>query len=264
MDPSELLSRSRSFEQGATAYEEYRPEFPDELFEMLSTVSGNRLSQRVLEIGAGTGKATLPLVVRGALVDVVEPSAEMVGVLRQRLEATGLSDRVHLRAERFEDVDPSENYDVVVAAQSFHWADPVSRWSRLASLLRPDGRAFLFWNGWALNPAELDLAAVAAAYDRWAPALDPDIEDHRGKVGWAEQEVAAVADLELERVERFSWPWHLTTEDYLSLLATTSQYAVAPPTVRNGLFDALREVLGERVLLDGRTLFLVVVPVLPR
>lgn len=112
-------------------------------------------------------------------------------LLAGRLQAENLQDAVALRQATFEDVAPDEGpFGVVVAAQSFHWTDPETRWSRLASLLGKDGVAFLFWNGWQLDPTHHDLEGVRQVYRRDGGTLVPGIDDHRGETNWAEDEIA--------------------------------------------------------------------------
>ena len=257
-DDMSLLARS--FERGAGAYERWRPEFPAALFDDVAEIAGSRLSGRVLEIGAGTGRATLPLLARGASVDVVEPSADMLAVLSGRLAAAGLDGRCRLRRATFEDVDPSAVYDVVVAAQSFHWADPTTRWSRLASLLRGGGHGFLFWNGWLLDGAAHDLDAVRQLYAVRGQGLAADVDDHRAQTAWAESEIEAVQGLALAEARTYAWDRRLPVDGYLGLLRTVSQYAVADAAVREPLLASLREVLGGEVALRGATRLLHVVP----
>lgn len=127
-----MAARAASFAQGAAAYDRLRPGYPTDLFADLHARAGSRLTGDVLEIGAGTGRATLPLARSGAHISVVEPSADMLRILSERLRSEGLTDRVNLCQGRFEDVDTTTVYAVVVAAQSFHWADPATRWTRLA------------------------------------------------------------------------------------------------------------------------------------
>ena len=82
-----MMKRAKSFERGAGHYERLRPEFPSQLFDDIRTAAGSRMAGRVLEIGAGTGRATLPLVRRGAKIEVVEPSKDMLDILAGRLAA---------------------------------------------------------------------------------------------------------------------------------------------------------------------------------
>ncbi len=123
MNANEIAARAASFARGASDYDRLRPEFPARLFDDLYTRAGGRMAGRILEIGAGTGRATLPLARRGAGITVIEPSADMLRVLGGHLQAEALADHVTLRQATFEDVDPAAGYDVVVAAKSFHWTD---------------------------------------------------------------------------------------------------------------------------------------------
>lgn len=257
-----MAAGAKSFEHGASAYEKLRPPFPDQLFDDLVAEAGPRFHGRVLEVGAGTGKATVPLARRGVRLHVVEPSADMLRVLSEQLDAADLQHLVSTYQHRFEDLVPGEGrrYDAVVAAQSFHWADPQTRWSRLAQLLEDDGVAFMFWSGWQLDPWHHDLAGIRRTYDRHGTGLTPDIEDHRSETAWAETEAGAESQLGAPSTATYLWEWSVPIADYLGLLATTSEYAVVEPSTRESLFGALTAELGPSVHLNGRTRLLTVRP----
>lgn len=253
MDADDRTTRAKSFEHGAGEYERLRPEFPTQLFDDICANAGPRIHGRVLEVGAGTGRATLPLARRGATIEVVEPSGDMLGILASRLQEEGLSDQCTLTQATFENVDAARAYDVIVSAQSFHWTDPTTRWSRLASLIRADGQAYLFWNGWQLSSQAHDVAAVRTLYTDHGRGLQPDVEDHRADGSWAESEIAAEPALSLVDARTYEWPWRLPVEDYLTLLRTTSQYAVAEAGIREPLLKSLGDLLGDQVTLNGST-----------
>lgn len=260
MNTDEIAALAASFARGASDYDRLRPEFPARLFDDLQARAGGRMAGRILEIGAGTGRATLPLARCGAVIDVVEPSADMLRVLGERLQAEALVDQVTLRQAMFEDVDPAAGYDVVVAAQSFHWADPATRWTRLSSLLGSGGVAFLFWNGWHLDGTRHDADAVRAVYAAHGDGLASDLDDHRSTAGWAELEIEADPSLMLAESMTYQWDHALPIEDYLGLLSTTSQYAIASSDTRERLFRHLSTAVGATAFLNGRTLMLVVEP----
>src|SRR6185437_16871718 len=83
---------------------------------------------------------------------------------------------------RFEDWDPAGRaFDAVVAAQAWHWVDPVAGAAKAAAALRPGGRLAVLWN--AFDPPPGLRAAFTALFQRvmpgspggnyWArPALD--------------------------------------------------------------------------------------------
>ena len=65
-------------------YRDARPGYPDEVFALLQHVCGLKPGAHVLEIGAGAGQATLPLLQLGAHVTAVEPGAALSQILTQR------------------------------------------------------------------------------------------------------------------------------------------------------------------------------------
>ncbi|NYJ74681.1 SAM-dependent methyltransferase [Allobranchiibius huperziae] len=253
-----MIRRAKSFESGAGAYERFRPEYPEALFDDLLASAGPLIGRGVLEVGAGTGRATLPLARRGVRLEVIEPSQDMLRVLRDRLTAEHLLDAVTIRRGTFEDIDVAEApFGVVVAGQSFHWTDPRTRWSKLATLLGEDGIAFLFWNAWHLDPTHHDLDAVRRVYSEDDSGLVPDIEGANPVHGSSDEEqIAADPALTTAVAATYRWDRALPVHDYLSLLSTTSSYAVAGPDDRRRLFTALRPVLGATVRLRGSTLSL--------
>ena len=65
----------------------------DDILEIANLVAG----AEAIEVGAGTGIATEPLVDRGLVVTAIEPAAEMAGVAE-----TKLGDRAQIFVGRFE------------------------------------------------------------------------------------------------------------------------------------------------------------------
>lgn len=251
-----MLARARSFGSVADAYDRLRPGYPEPLFEELLGYARGTLGE-VLEIGAGTGKATLRLLTHGLDVVAVEPSAEMARLLRDRAAASGLADRLEVVVGSFEDFGTTRQFGVVAAAQSFHWVDPSTRWQRLAAVLRPGGSAGLFWNAWMLDPAVHEHDTIRRVFDGHGHGLSPDVVpfevDDSPPDGMAD--VPALVDFQVRRYDR---AWSLDTADYLGLLATTSQFAVLDDAARTAILTPLGDVLGPSTHLVLRTELLLV------
>lgn len=73
------------FEEDAELYDRARPAHPEPLFGELLRVAGLERGSRALEIGAGAGRATVPLARRGLRLTCVEPGANMAAVARRSL-----------------------------------------------------------------------------------------------------------------------------------------------------------------------------------
>ena len=74
-----------TFDRASALYQRARPEYPDELFDHLVTVTGLAAGDRVLEVGCGTGKATLPLARRGFRITAIELGAQLAAAARRNL-----------------------------------------------------------------------------------------------------------------------------------------------------------------------------------
>ena len=66
-----------TFDGVADLYERARPGYPEAVFDDLATLARLPAPARILEIGCGTGQATLPLARRGHAITCVELGASL-------------------------------------------------------------------------------------------------------------------------------------------------------------------------------------------
>ncbi len=90
------------FNQAAVLYHQARPEYPEDLFDALVVATGLGPENRLLEIGPGTGKATLALARRGFIVTGVEMGQDLARLARENLRPYAVS----IVEARFEDFHP--------------------------------------------------------------------------------------------------------------------------------------------------------------
>jgi SAM-dependent methyltransferase len=141
LSDDDRIGRRDSFSAEAERYDRVRPGYPAALFDRVAAFGALHPGARVLELGAGTGKATRSLVDRGWSVDAIELGEGMAAVLRDRL-----GDRVRVVVGAFEEVPIAPaHYDLVLCATAFHWLDPTTRVERVARALRPGGTAAIVW-----------------------------------------------------------------------------------------------------------------------
>jgi SAM-dependent methyltransferase len=105
------LERRRSiFDQAAELYDQARPRYPPALFDDLAGLAGIGPGVRVLEVGPGTGQATVPLAERGCRLVAVELGPDLAAVARRNLAAPGRQRHPQLRrgARPFPPVRPRD------------------------------------------------------------------------------------------------------------------------------------------------------------
>ena len=237
----DLAARALSFGAIADAYDRIRPGYPPELFDDLLAFAGP--VRRVLEVGAGTGRATAALADRGLAVHAVEPDPEMAALLAARLVDRPL---VSVTVAGFEQQPADGGYDLVVSAQAWHWVDPHVRWERAADTLRRGGTLALFWNhNWV---EDVGLAQrLQAAHDRLTPGIRIDDSLPAGDLRdqWPGPSMAKRREFTDLTVHRYPWQRTLTAADYVELLGTMSAYNVRPAGVREELFAEVLDMVGD-------------------
>ncbi|GAA4495202.1 class I SAM-dependent methyltransferase [Actinoallomurus oryzae] len=142
------------FDRAAEDYQRTRPVCPPRLFDDLIDRAGLEAGDRVVEIGCGTGQATVPLARRGLAVTAVEPGGELAVVARRRLAGFPTAEVVTCL---FEDWRPPDDapIEAVVAVNSLHWIDPALRYAKPHALLRPGGAMAVAECRWA-RPADAE------------------------------------------------------------------------------------------------------------
>jgi len=135
--------RRATFDAAVDAYETGRPGYPDAVFDHLEALGALRRGGRTLEIGPGTGQATVELLRRAGPLTAIELGHDLATRLVEKID----DPRLRVVEGAFEAVDlGDERYDLVAAATSFHWVPPAAGLARVADLLAPDGWVALWWN----------------------------------------------------------------------------------------------------------------------
>ena len=123
-------------------YDAGRPEYPDEVYDVLTGQCGLGRGARVLEIGPGTGRVTRRMLACGARVSAAEPDTAMAGYLAQAVAGTD----VDIINETFEAARlRDDHFDLAVAATSFHWVDQDAGIPKLGRVVRPGGWVAIWW-----------------------------------------------------------------------------------------------------------------------
>ncbi|WP_340538917.1 class I SAM-dependent methyltransferase [Nocardioides sp. GXZ039] len=243
-----MTSRGLSFGAAASAYEQHRPGYPQELVDLVLAYGRERREIRTaLEIGAGTGKATRAFAGAGVVVTATEPDAAMLAELRRQVPEV---ETIHAP---FEDVAVMRRFDLVFAAAALHWTSPEGRWERVAALLAPGGTFASFGGPVEIADARLrervEQARARYVIDDDIPA--PDGTDETSPMRWPGSELEASPLFTDVRQEHLARRLTLSADDYLAHLATISAYLQLAPAIRTAAFAAMGEALPGQVELSA-------------
>jgi hypothetical protein len=221
------------FGEVAEQYDVARPSYPEALFDAVVDYGGLRAGDPALEIGAGTGKATMGFVTRGLGVHALEPSAEMAAVLRAK--------GVEVEETTFESWPVrSGAFRLAFAAQAWHWVHGADRYERAATALEPGGTLALFWNKGREWTGALG-TDNDAVYDEHAPHLTSSVG--RWELDRTIDEMARTARFGEPTKRVITWEQRYTTAEWVSLLGTHSDHRILPEEQRTRLHAAVGAVI---------------------
>lgn len=242
----ELLRQT--FDRAARLYHQARPDYPDGLYAALISLAGLRPETDALcEVGAGPGKATLPLARRGFRITCVELGAALAAEARRNLAAF---DRVTVVNAGFETwrPPPGETFALVFAATAWHWIDPAIRYLKAWELLRPGGH-LAFWEAAHVVPDGGDpfFREIQDVYDEIGEGMPPgSVFVTPGTLADSAAEIEATGLFTGVEIRRFDWEIRYTAESYIRLLDTFSGHIAMADWQRDRLYGEIRRRLGAR------------------
>jgi SAM-dependent methyltransferase len=239
-DRTERDARPRlasSFGAVAGAYAEHRPDYaPAAVRWALEPAPG----PRVLDLGAGTGKLTGPLVASGADVVAVEPAPAMLAELRRVLPAVralpGSAEAIPL---------PDASVDAVLAGNALHWFDMAVAGPEIARVLAPGGVLAGLWNvmddrvGWIAGLERVSGNAVIGPRDTLSSWRTATAGLHRTDSG-------PVARFGPPEQAEFPHGQRRTVDSLVATIATRAGVLVMPARDREATLGRIRTYLTSR------------------
>jgi len=126
-----------AFNEDEANYDKWRPSYVPELFDEIIRYSGIDETKQALEIGIGTGQATLPILQTKCKLTAIE--------LGRRLAE--YSKRKHASFSNFQVVNidfeslcaDSNTFDLIYSATAFHWIPEEVGYTKVFELLKSGG-----------------------------------------------------------------------------------------------------------------------------
>lgn len=238
----------QAFGDDPATYDAIRPDYPDWVYDALRERCGLGPACAAFEVGAGTGIATRRLLAAGAgPVVAVEPDARLAAFLRQSTPSPALS----VVTAPFETAElPRGDFDLGLAATSFHWLDELVALHRAAALLRPGGWWAMVWNVYgdddradpfhdATNALLNDGPKSPSGGGRSGVPFALQVNARKSAFGRS----GAFADLTHE-----ARPWELVldADQAVALYSTYSDITARPPDERRAVLGELRRIAVEQ------------------
>ncbi|MFZ4263734.1 class I SAM-dependent methyltransferase [Sphingobacterium sp. HJSM2_6] len=126
-----MATFSDNFSNQASIYAQFRPSYPHELYDFLSSLTPQH--QYAWDCGTGNGQSAIHLADYFEQVYATDPSDAQI--------ANAFShERVHYKVEKAEDVNLNpQSIDLITVAQAVHWFDFEKFYDKVKKVLKRDG-----------------------------------------------------------------------------------------------------------------------------
>ena len=238
-----LKPQLRSFESFAAHYDSIRPGYPVALVTDITRHCSLTPRSQILEIGSGTGKATGLFARHGFSLTCLEPSTAMAAIAR--LNFAG-DPGVSILESTFENIEfPAGAFDLIFAAQSFHWVDTAAGFRKAHQLLCGNGTLAVFWNLKRSLPSSMQHAfdEIYRRYFRGEPwfCMDEDCLNRSDRE--RQDRIEASGLFSVEAKHTYEWSHNYTSKDYVRLLDSYTDHRLLSAYDKQKLYDGVAMVI---------------------
>lgn len=234
-----------TFDEDAERYDTFRPRYRAALFNKLIADTGITTDSTLLEIGPGTGQATLPMAQTGAKITGIELGAELTAKAKRALHKYP---NVNIMTGSFEEIGlPPSSFDLIYSATAFHWIDDAYKFTKTAKLLKPHGfLAIIHTEHVSDEKGDAFHKACQPIYDTYWPPKPNDAPPQLPtlcslKVPYIDENLFKIMSFTVfPEVKTYS------AADYAGLLSTYSPTITLPPAERKAFLNDIEKLINEQ------------------
>ena len=225
-----------------------RPGYPESLIEDVCRMSTIEQGGTILEIGCGTGQATIPFAQRGFPMLCLDIGANMITIARKKFHRWP---QVVFKTVSFEEwTAEKEAFDLVISGTAFHWVREDIRYQKVATVLKATGSLAIFSNLYP-DPDTHFFRALQEVYresvPEWSiPQGTPVYQsNYNDNIRRREEEINATGLFDTAVVRRYPWVATYSATEYVKLLDTYSDHRRLNDTTKRRLFDRIVDLINE-------------------
>jgi len=220
--------QSKKFDASADYYDRYRPGYPEGLIYCILMETNLPPTAKILEIGAGSGKATRQFVEQGYQLHCIEPGANLAAAGMENFRETG---KVEYSVCRFEEWEaPESQFDFAFSAQAFHWVPKPKGFELCAKALKANAYFGLYWNMYLTQDSPVDKALLDFMRQKNLMIIYLQTKEEAEKsIQQNIHEIKESGYFNPPELYKFYWSQRYSAEDYLGFIKTGNGYLSLAP-----------------------------------
>lgn len=246
------------FNEDVSNYDKYRPTYSEDLFKDIISYAELNDLKNALEIGIGTGQATLPILKTGCNVTAIELGENLAQYVKQKFSSFSNFEVKNIDFENF--TTDKNQYDIIYSATAFHWIPEDVGFKKVYDLLKPGGTIALFWNHPFVNREDDEIhREIRKAYEKYKPSDKKITEFNECFLKKYTQMLEKYGFIDIKS-KIYKKTRKLKADEYVCLLNTYSDHRAWDSDIRNGLYNEITEAInkfgGEINIYDTMDLYL--------
>jgi len=216
-------------------YERFREDYPKQIFADVASFANISAKSEVLEVGCGSGKATLPFARFGCHITGLDINPELISVASSKTSHFKNVEYVNSSFEKAELATGS--FDMIFAAQAWHWVDPNVGYAKVPKLLKENGVFVVFWK--FQDRGSKLRGDLQNLYIKYSPNYPAYMHDTSSII----RRVSETRSFEEPLKREYNTSKEFTKAEFLGLVATYSWVAILGEATRQLLFDDISELI---------------------
>jgi SAM-dependent methyltransferase len=229
------------FNEVYAEYDKWRPTYVSELYKDIMDFKQINQYSNVLEIGIGTGQATVPILEKGCFLTAIELGDKLTEYTKQKFNKYN---NFNVKNMAFQDYEcPPDSFDMIYSATAFHWIPEEIGYPKVYEILKSGGIFARFANHPYKDKGnqELDIA-IQEVYSKYMPAskLSPEYGENQCEKMAEEIKKYGFIDVNYKLYHRTRT---FNAKEYVSLINTYSDHRALEENKRSEFYKEIENVI---------------------
>lgn len=237
------MDKRFTFNEDAENYDKWRPTYCKELFKAIIQYSELNQNKKAIEVGIGTGQATVPFLTTGCDVTAVELGKDLAEYSKEKFKEYKKFSVYNTSFEDFECDD--NNFDILYSATAFHWISEDIGYPKALNILKNGGTLALFWNKpFVKREDDLLHQKIQSIYQKYRPSNDKFIENDTARYNKISKTIQSYGFKDLQ-VKLYHQTRVFNSSSYISLLNTYSDHRSMAESTKQLLYNEIENAILE-------------------
>ena len=224
-------------------YDRWRPTYVKELYEDIFAAKEVNETSNVLEVGIGTGQATLPILETSCALTAIELGDKLAEYSKEKFRSFNKFQVINIA---FQDYECTPNtYDLIYSASAFHWIPEEIGYTKVYNLLKSGGVFARFANHPYKDKLRTEIHIVfEKIYAKYMPGslAGDEYSEENAKERANIAKKYGFTDISYKLYHRTRT---FTAEEYTLLLGTYSDHIAIEEKIRMKFFDEIRQAIND-------------------